>query len=122
MREKIFALTMILLSAVRSAPLGAQDPPSRFQPAEVVSAVEPVYPLNTVYPGTVVLEVTIGPLGEVQNVKVVRDAPGFTTEAQRAIRKWRFRPARLDGEPIRSVMPVAFSFSQPLVWQSTAPK
>ena len=89
----------------------------RYEPPQVIAAVEPVYPLNVVNPGTVVLEVSLDPAGEIEEVKVVQAAPGFTQEAQRVIQMWKFKPARLNGEPVRSVIPVAFSFSQPLIWR-----
>lgn len=117
MRGKIPVWIALVLIAGIAAPLRAQDKPSRFEPAEVVSTVETVYPPNAVNPGTVVLDVTVSPSGEVESVKVVRDAPGFTSEAQRVIQKWKFRPAKLDGQPIRSVVAVAFSFGQPLIWK-----
>ena len=114
MGVKILALTSLMLIA-GLAVLKGEDRTPKFEPAAAISTVEAVYPPNVVNPGTVVLEVTVGPSGEIENVKVVREGPGFTSEALRVIRQWKFRPAKLDGQPIRSVIPVAFSFSQPLV-------
>ena len=94
----------------------------RYEPPQVIAAVEPVYPLNVVNPGTVILEVSLDPAGEIEEVKVVQAAPGFTQEAQRVIQMWKFKPARLNGEPVRSVIPVAFSFSQPLIWRPGKPQ
>ncbi len=82
----------------------------------MVFAEEPIYPANTIRAGTVILEVTIDPASEIQDVKVVHDAPGFTAEALRAIKKWKFKSAKLDGKSIQSVIPVAFSFSRPPIW------
>jgi TonB family protein len=115
MRAKIMPLAALVLIAGLALPMKAQDKASRFEPAKVISSVEPVYPPNVVNPGTVVLEVTVGPSGEIENVKVARDAPGFTGEAQRVVRMWKFKAATLDGRPVRSVISIAFSFSQPPV-------
>jgi TonB family protein len=99
-----------------------QEKPSPFEPVEVTVTEEAAYPVNAICPGTVVLEVAVSSTGEVEEVKVVKDAPPFTQEALRAIKKWKFRPAKFEGEPIRSRVPVAFSFSRPAVWWSTSPR
>ncbi|MBI4461208.1 MAG: energy transducer TonB [Acidobacteria bacterium] len=88
-----------------------------YEPPQVLAAAEPVYPWNAVNPGTVVLEVSLDAAGKIEQVRVVQAAAGFTDEAQRAIQKWKFKAARLNGEPVPSVIPVAFSFSQPAIWQ-----
>jgi periplasmic protein TonB len=94
----------------------AQNKPPDFQPVQVVSAVEPAYPVMAIFGGTVVLDVTVGPQGEIENIDVARAAPGFSETAMAAIKQWKFKPATLNGQPITSVVPVAFSFSQPAVW------
>ena len=112
----IGAVSAIAVVLSFAAALSGQEKP-RFEPPQVLAAEEPVYPFNAVNPGTVVLEISLDPTGKIEEVKVVQAAPGFTQEAQRVIQKWKFKPARLNGEPIRSVIPVAFSFSQPLIWR-----
>ena len=109
-----FCLWVMLVGL--AVPGKSQPNAPRFEPATVVSTSEPVYPPNAINPGTVVLEVTVGTEGQVEDVKTVRAAPPFTQEALNAIKKWKFAPARLDGQPVRSVVPVAFSFSRPTVW------
>ncbi len=83
------------------------------RPPEIVSTSEAVYPMNAVNGGTVVLAVTVSESGEVQDIKVVRDAPGFTPSALQAVKQWKFKPARLNGKPVGAVIPVAFSFGFP---------
>jgi len=92
-----------------------EAPPPDFRPAEITSATEARYPPNTVAAGTVVLQVTVGPAGEVEAVKVIRDIPSLTAAAERALKNWKFKPATLDGRPVRSVVPVAFSFARPVL-------
>jgi len=84
-----------------------------FEPASVVESAEPVYPAMAMGPGTVVLAVGLDGEGEVQDVKVIKDSEAFRSSALEAIKKWKFKPARLDGKPVPSVVPVAFSFSWP---------
>jgi hypothetical protein len=84
--------------------------------------------------GTVVLAVSIDATGEIQGVKVIKgvDGPppgnlpqvlprgmkasggGFESSALEGIKKWKFKPATLEGKPISSVVPVAFSFGWPV--------
>jgi TonB family protein len=90
--------------------------PVDFQPPQVISTVEPTYPANAVAGGTVVLKVAVGPGGEVKDVEVLQGASGFTQQAVETVKKWKFAPARLDGKPVAASLPVAFSFSQPIVW------
>jgi TonB family protein len=104
------------LAATAMAQSKSNTPSPVFEPAHVISTVEAVYPPRAVNWGTVVVEVTVGVSGEVETVKVVRDFPGFTESALSAVKKWKFKPATLDGKPIRSAVPVAVSFAQPPYW------
>lgn len=108
------AICLALTSTTLSA--RGQKASVDFHPPQVISAVEPSYPANTVAGGTVVLKVTVGAGGEIESVLVMQEAPGFTQRAIETVRKWKFQPARLDGKPVAASMPVAFSFSQPVVW------
>ncbi len=111
----------LIVCAALAAPLRGQtkeeEKTPRLEPAQVVSTVDAVYPPRAVNWGTVVVNVTVGASGEIEKVAVVRDFPGFTDAALSAVKRWKFRPAMLDGDPIRSVVPVAFSFAQPLLWR-----
>ena len=116
MRAMIIGLSFLSLLVGFPAPLQSQTTSPRFEPAKAVATAEAVYPANAVNPGTVVLEVTVGTEGQIEDVKVVRAVSPFTQEALKAIRNWKFTPARLDGQPVQSVVPVSFSFSRPTVW------
>ena len=53
--------------------------------------------------------------GEIQDVKVIKGSGGgFESSALEAIKKWKFKPAMLEGKPVSSVVSVAFSFSWPV--------
>lgn len=107
-------LFILLIGAGMS--LQSQDSTSRFEPVKVIPTAEPIYPPNVVSSGTVVLEVTIATTGKVDGIRVIRAMPPFTQEAVKTVQKWEFEPARLDGEPIRTTVPVVVSFSRPSVW------
>lgn len=108
---------LLLIGSFSSAQKAERLP--AFDVAQVISTVGPVYPVNSIAQGTVVLEVTIGSSGRVEQVRVIRDIPSLTSEAVKAVRGWSFRPARLDGRPVRTAIPVAFTFDRGLF--SSAP-
>ena len=84
-----------------------------YEPPTVVSASEAVYPITSVASGTVVLEATLDEGGAITNVRVVRGIPSLTEEAVRALRRWKFQPARLNNHSIASKIPVGFVFVPP---------
>ena len=83
------------------------------EPIDVAEAVFPQYPANSVTTGTVVLRVTISGDGQVENTKVVRKIPSLTTQCIRAIEDWKFKPAQLQGRPLRSSIGLAFVLRPP---------
>jgi TonB family protein len=107
----ILGLSLSLGASQEKTTLG----PTRFAPAEIVSSVDALYPLQSVVSGTVVLEVALDGTGKITDVRVVHGIPSLTESAERSIRQWKFRPARLNGQPVDSRVPVAFSFVPPNV-------
>jgi len=74
----------------------------------------PPRPLNTnadpMYPqaaksagktGIVILKVVIGTRGRVEHIQVLRGEAPFVESAVEAVKDWRYRPARRDGQPLR---------------------
>jgi len=112
MRNKLVMLaTMSLLAGLALAQ--KKEAPTKepvFHAAQASATAEPQYPNNSVAQGTVVLELTIGPEGDLETVTVVRPLASLTEEAEKAVRKWTFRAATLDGKPMRSTMMVSFTF------------
>ena len=93
-----------------------EEKAAAFEPPRVISTVEANYPVTTIQGGTVVLEVTVSATGAIEKVRVLQGAQGFTQQAVEAIKKWKFAAARFEGKPVAASIPVAFSFSQPIVW------
>jgi Gram-negative bacterial TonB protein C-terminal len=107
----ILGITMVAeIVGTKAKAQDLTDARARFQPAEVFSGGEAVYPIKSLAVGTVVLNVSVSKNGRAKSVKVVRDIPSLTEPAETAVMKWKFRPAMLDGEPVESVVPVAVSF------------
>jgi TonB family protein len=99
-------------------PLIHQDDEARiqssYQPPEVTRATFPTYPVDAVWPGTVILEACINKAGKAESTKVLRDAPPFTTMSTQAVHDWRFMPATLNGRPVESKVVLVFCFRAPV--------
>ena len=95
MRRLIVLIAVLALGVAIAAAQRTEKVAPRFEPATVVSTAELYYPPNSVGFGTVVLEVTLDDTGAIENVKVIKDIKSLTPEAEKCVRKWSFRPARL---------------------------
>ena len=115
MKTGVSVLICLVLFTVMLCAKG-QKSSTDFLPPQIISTVEPSYPPNAVAGGTVILKVTINSRGGIGDVQVLQEAKGFTQQAIETVRKWKFGPAKLDGKPVEASIPVAFSFSQPIVW------
>ena len=115
MQKPKVAVGVFILSCLLAVTLAKTKQPGdqSFEPATVVSSSEPVYPVMAMGAGTVVLAVSIDAAGEIQDVKLIKGSRAFNSSALEAIKKWKFKPAMLEGKPTPSVIPVAFSFSWP---------
>lgn len=91
-----------------------------YNPSEVDRIPRPVYQASPVYPielkrqgvdGVVVLIFVCSNKGRVRDIRV-RSSPNikFETAAVRALRQWKFRPGKLDGESVDVRMLVPFQF------------
>jgi outer membrane biosynthesis protein TonB len=81
-----------------------------FKPAEVTSAPDIPYPINSIADGVVVLDVSLDATGAVAGVNVARDIPSLTSAATSSIPSWNFSPALLLGKPVPWVMRIAVVF------------
>lgn len=103
----LFVLAMAL-SAVPAAP--GQDE-SKYKAAELTTAGDVTYPLNTRTPGMVTLDVRVDSSGNVQKLTPVRDVPPLTSAARTAVNTWKFSPATLGRQPIAGVARVNVVFN-----------
>ncbi len=79
-----------------------------------MSTVTPMYPVQAVGDARVVVEVHVGADGTVDAADVRGAGSGFDAGAVAAAKQWRFRPARLDGNPAEAYAYVVFGFRQPV--------
>ena len=61
--------------------------------------------------GTVVLQVVIGKDGSVQNLHVISGHPMLNQAAMDAVKKWRYKPYRLNGEPVEADTQINVNFN-----------
>jgi TonB family protein len=83
-------------------------------PPVLVAKVDPIYPAaarQAGVEGTVILQISIAPEGNVSEVRVRRGLPlGLTEAAIAAVRQWRYRPAFGPRGPIPSARTVRIDF------------
>ena len=105
--------TLYSLPGLGQPPSGPRVGPGQF-PVPVATPAPP-YPPRAVGSGLVIVEVEVDRNGGVRAAAVVRSRPGFDTAAVNAARRWRFRPATRDGQPVRSMVYLVFGFREPVV-------
>ena len=116
-----------LKQVVPKYPEDAREKPQTTPPTEVsteydetprvLRKTKPKYPeaaRRAQKEGLVTLEFTVGVDGKATDIKVVEEKPkgfGFGAEAVEAVKKWRFTPAKRDGEnvPMRAKIPIRFT-------------
>jgi TonB family protein len=98
------------------------EPPShesanRVLPPRLIHRVNPEYPAalrRSGVKGAVEIEALIGTDGVPREVKVVKsDHPALSPLALNAVKRWRFRPGTLDGEPVDVIFRTTLNFNLP---------
>ena len=90
--------------------------PARLETGELVSFVWPRYQRPKDRYGlaeTIRVRATIGPLGQVLEVKFVSGSIALLPATMRAIRQWRYRPTLLDKRPVPAQQDVTIEFRPP---------
>ncbi len=83
---------------------------SNVQAANLVTKVDPVAPAGAPAGGQVVLTVTIGKQGSVQEIVVQSGQPMLIPAAIDAVKQWVYRPTLLNGQPVEVVTSVTVGF------------
>lgn len=97
----------VLLASIFSFPVTTIASDTTSHPAKAVKRVNPKYPINEARKGRegwVRMSFMVTENGKVKDV-VVEDSSGikgFEKQAVRAVKKWRYEPATLDGLPVPS--------------------
>jgi protein TonB len=61
--------------------------------------------------GTVLLEAGIAKDGSIQSLKVLRGHPLLVTAALEAVKRWRYQPTLLNGEPVEVLTEISVNFT-----------
>jgi protein TonB len=80
----------------------------------LIQKIQPVYPrlaVATRTQGSVVLQAVISRAGEIENLRVVSGSPYLSRAAVEAVRQWRYRPYRLNGEPVEVETQIVVNFT-----------
>lgn len=109
--SRSMAITSRLSVLVAPEPgLATTHPSARLQAAELLSFVWPRYPKRrNRYESaeTVKVRTTIGPLGQVLDVKLLSGSTSLLPATSSALRLWHFKPARLNNRPVPSQQEVS---------------
>jgi protein TonB len=63
------------------------------------------------YEGTTILSVTVNESGSPEDIQVLRPAGfGLDDSAVQAVKTWRFDPAKLDGNPVKTAIDVEVGY------------
>ncbi len=102
-----------------SRPEPEPEPVLEKKPARLVKSERPDYPQEARKAGsegTVVLRITIGASGDVENVKIQESSgfPELDESAAQSVKTWQFDPAKLGDDPISSAvdLPVTFDLEE----------
>jgi protein TonB len=94
-------------------PEGAVKIGGNVKEPKLISSVMPQYPLAaraSGQQGDVVVETTIDKSGSVVRMHVVSGPTSLRSAAMEALRRWKYDPSRLDGEPVEVQMLVTIKF------------
>lgn len=78
-----------------------------------VETIEPVYPVNSIAEGSVVLYETVNPEGSIGDATVLRDIPSLTAPTEAAIQDWKFVPGKQAGAKTDSAVVVVVTYRRP---------
>jgi TonB family protein len=88
----------------------AQAQAQRAPSTHPVAEYQPVPAIRVRQPMTVRLNLTVGPDGRVQDVAMLGNAGRETSEILSTVRRWRYKPATVNGQPVSAPVTVDISF------------
>jgi protein TonB len=83
-------------------------------PPRKIKDVRPAYPpvaLLTQVRGSVIIEITIGTDGKVEEAAVIHSVPQLDQAALDAVRQWEYEPTRVNGMFVALIMTVVVNFA-----------
>lgn len=127
MRQGVWLFTLVLMAGCGSAPpqkstaerakvTGRIKVASVLVSPNFVHYVRPIYPKearNKHIEGTVKLRAIMTKTGELRDLQVLEGDPLLANAVLEAARQWRYKPSRINGEPVETVVPIEFTFKLP---------
>ena len=113
----IFALVIVISALITfSSQVTAQVSPALHVPESslVAAKVDPVYPplaRQARVEGQVILQLQISKSGDIEDIRLVSGHPMLAPAAIEAVRKWKYKPFLLNGEPVPVETKVTVSFT-----------
>lgn len=84
---------------------------ARLEPGQLVSFAWPHYPKPRYGSAEIIrVRATIGPLGQVQDVKFLSGESSLLSSTARAIRQWRYTPTLLEKRPVQAQQDLTIAF------------
>lgn len=108
-------LSALARPVATSTPSAAAIEQSQLEPLQLVRTVALPYPAIAKarhLSGPVVVEVKVGKDGKVSNPKFISGLPVFKDAAFEAVLQYRFKPAKLNGEPIEQTTQIRLNFRE----------
>jgi periplasmic protein TonB len=81
------------------------------QERNLISKVDPIYPINSRIQGTVRFTAIIGKDGRIQNLQLVSGHPLLVGSAEEAVKQWLYKPTLLGGVPVEVMTQVDVNFT-----------
>ena len=115
MRKHAFCLAGLFYLVSGSAFAQLPSAPPEWQSIKIVQTEDPVFPFQlqqlSVTHGEARVVINIDPEGQLKEWLVVGyTMPEFADSAVRAIKQWKYEPARLRGEPVGATTELVFHF------------
>lgn len=82
----------------------------------IVKKVQPTYPAEALtmrIEGSVTLEATVGKSGNISAVKTLHGEPMLAQAATDAVKKWKYKPYLLNGQPVEIQTQITINFKLP---------
>jgi protein TonB len=123
--DNIRSLSLVIPPAEQPLPNPPEPPPGnldvqppiaiggRLEPATLVEQTKPAYPplaRTARIEGVVVLEATINVKGKIENLHAISGHPMLLEAAIKAVEKWKYRPAKLNGQLIPQPVEIKVRF------------
>ena len=107
-----------IIGRAPNPPVRHVEPPTRvhvssIDPARLVQQVQPVYPTPAKLAhisGPVVLHAIIGRDGSIESLQVMSGHPMLVNAALDAVRRWRYKPTLLSGQPVEVETTITVNF------------